>query len=302
MEKDLDIEDRERDHFLILKEANRIEKGVRAICIMYHEHSLDKDSKINVTVFQDSIKYRLLSIAHQYLTFYRELINCEKFLLDTQKSGHIVFNEFPFENSTLGTIQMQISSNFDNIIFHVSSVFDYMANLISYTCNTNKDKPYYWSELIKKINKKEIVLSDDIKQLLLTIHSTFIDGFYNYRSILLHRKKDNHGFMASLDPNNVTFNVKVFASEHALLYFEQIKAQFPKRNITLAYLSSWLIKESFVNLELLLDTLRLEILRESNFAENLHKHKAPGYMIVFADQNKGVLPVSEMLWSDFKKI
>jgi len=62
----------------------------------------------------------------------------------------------------------------------------------------------------------------------------------------------------------------------------------------LSLLSSWLIKQSFIDIEKILDTLRAEILKTSFFHLNLRKPKADnGFMIMSIDpKTKSAQPVS----------
>jgi hypothetical protein len=63
----IDIDNRQVDYEFILKETFRMELGIRAIAIMYDDHSNDKKSYENILILKDNIKYRLFSASYQYL-------------------------------------------------------------------------------------------------------------------------------------------------------------------------------------------------------------------------------------------
>ncbi|MEO1653035.1 MAG: hypothetical protein AAFU64_05790, partial [Bacteroidota bacterium] len=73
MKQYLDIENRENDYKDIHSETFRAETGIRAIGLIYHDHSDDQKSYENVFRLKDNIEYRLFSATHQYLVFLREL-------------------------------------------------------------------------------------------------------------------------------------------------------------------------------------------------------------------------------------
>jgi hypothetical protein len=61
MEKILDIENREGDLINIEKQEWRAELGLRAVAVIYDDHSHDKNSKENVFRLKENINYRLFS-------------------------------------------------------------------------------------------------------------------------------------------------------------------------------------------------------------------------------------------------
>jgi hypothetical protein len=72
----------------------------------------------------------------------------------------------------------------------------------------------------------------------------------------------------------------------------------------LTFLSSWLIKRSLIDIEKLLDALREEILKSSNFHQNITQPKREnGFMIVSLDPKTNLAkPVSDELWEEYKRI
>src|SRR5690554_6348925 len=88
MNEYLDIEDRDRDYNKIYSETFRAEEGIRAIGLIYHDHSDDQKSFENVIRLKSNIEYRLFAATHQYLVFLKELHAAEQYL-------HAVYKENP---------------------------------------------------------------------------------------------------------------------------------------------------------------------------------------------------------------
>ncbi len=302
--KIVNIEDRKADYEAINKLSYRTELGIRAICVMYDDHSLDRNSNKNAFLHKDNIHYRLFSLTHQYLVFLRELKNAEEYLKQLHTHDPRKLTAFPLGNPYFDKVELELSSVFDNIVFQVSSVFDYLSHLICYICKTDKSRTLYWTRLASTVHGSNNEFSSlRIKDTIVEVDKIFVGRLYDYRSRLLHNKRDKHIFTTSVNLSNLNFNVKVLSSDVALGNFKLIRTIYPTERITLTLLSSWLIKQSFVEIEKILDALREEILNNSNFEQNLAKPKAPiGFMTIYMDpETKFAKPVSDMLWKQFKE-
>jgi hypothetical protein len=150
--KILNIEDRQTDYEELNKQSWRAEHGIRSICVMYDDHSSDKNSKENIFLLKDNVHYRVFSLVHQYLVFLRELRTSESYLQQLHKKDPKLLDAFPMGNPYFDKVELEISSVFDSIIFQLSSVFDYISHLISYICKTNKSKTLYWTKLASSAN------------------------------------------------------------------------------------------------------------------------------------------------------
>lgn len=303
--KILNIEDRQADFNVINKLSWRTEHGIRSICVMYDDHSSDKNSKENIFVIKDNVHYRLFSLVHQYLIFLRELGTSETYLQKLHTKDPQLFNAFPLGNPHFDKVELELSSVFDSIVFQLSSVFDYLSHMICYICKTDKSRTDYWTGLAKTAHGQNNEFSElAIRDVIRELDKTFVGRLYDYRSRLLHNKRDKHAFTTTVKLKDFDFNVKVLASDVAIKHFKLIRTTHPDEDITLTYLSSWLIKQSFIDIEKILDALRIEILKTSSFHMNLRKPKADnGFMIISMDpKTKFAQPVSDRLWKQYKEM
>ncbi len=302
-EKILNIEDRQSDYQELNKLSWRAENGIRAICVMYDDHSSDRNSNENIFIIKDNVHYRLFSLVHQYLIFLRELANSEGYLKNLHTKDPRMLTAFPLGNPHFDKVELEISSVFDSIVFQLSSLFDYLSHMICYICKTDKSRTLYWTKLASSVHGQNNEFSAlAIKEIISEIDKSFVGKLYDYRSRLLHNKKDRHIFSTTVKLVGFDFDVKVLASDLALNYFKLIRKQHPDERITLAFLSSWLIRQSFTNIETILDALREEILKTSSFHLNLIKPKKPGFMTITMDpKTKFAKPASDMLWEQYKQ-
>lgn len=303
--KILNIEDRQADYQDLNKKSWRTEHGIRSICVMYDDHSSDKNSKENIFILKDNVHYRVFSLVHQYLIFLRELGYAERYLQELHKKDPKLFNAFPMGNPYFDKVELEISSVFDSLVFQLSSVFDYISHLICYICKTDKSKTLYWTKLASSAYGQNNDFTNlDIRKTITELDSSFVGKLYDYRSRLLHNKKDKHIFNTTVTLNDFNFDLNILASDVAIKHFKLIREDYPEGQITLTFLSSWLIRRSFKDIEKILDALRDEILKTSNFQNNIRKPKADnGFMIVSLDPKTNFAkPVSDALWEQYKQM
>lgn len=302
----LDITDRQADYDLITKEAFRTETGLRAISFMYDDHSSDKNSYDNILLLKDNIHYRLFSATHQYLVFLKELGGAEAYLQKLyQKNPHYI-SAFPMGNPFFDKVELELSSIFDNIVFQVSSVFDYLSHIICYIIFKNKSNTVYWTKLANSARGQNNDFNNvEMKKIVDEVDKRFVGRLYDYRSRLLHNKRDKHNFGGKTTLGNFDFHLRLIPSELSLKHFKLINYNIKNdEKITLTYLSSWLIKQTFREIEALLDILSVEIKKDSNFHKNLYFPKKGENALLIVSVNpdtKYVEPMSDGLWKEYKE-
>jgi hypothetical protein len=306
MNEFLDIEDRAKDYNEIISYTHRAEIGIRAIGLIYHDHSDDKNSYENVFRLKDNIEYRLFSATHQYLLLLKELDSAENYLqrLHIENPHFINPNAFPMGNPYFDKVERELSSVFDSILFHLSSVFDYLSHAICYMYFKNKENTLYWTKLSKKV-RGDLKNQFEFCKVLDDVDRKFVGRLYDYRSRLLHNKRDKHNFASSMTLNDLSFQLKISCSQEVLKHFKLVndKKESEKQEITLAYLSSWLIKQSFEEIENILDSIKIDLESNSKFHQNLSKPKGDtGFMIITMNpETKFAEPMSNGIWLQYKE-
>lgn len=301
----IDIIYRNADYDLINKETWRAEIGLRAIAIMYDEHSDDKNSYDNILILKDNIKYRLFSATHQYLLFLKETRSSEIYLQKLYKENPNYLTAFPMGNPYFDKVELELSSIFDNIVFQISSLFDYLSHIICYINFCNKSNTLYWTKLSKASRGQgNDFRNPEIKKIIDTVDRRFVGKLYDYRSRLLHHKRDQHHFAGTTTLVDFKFRLKFIPSDLALKHFSLIKADIASdKKPTLTYIASWLIKRTLIEIESILDILAVEIKKNSNFHKNMHYPKKGDnalLIVSYKPETKYLEPVSNGLWNQYK--
>jgi len=302
----IDITNRQGDLNYINNETWRAELGLRAIAFMYDDHSDDKNSYDNILVLKDNIKYRLFSASHQYLVFLREMHGSEAYLQKLYKQNPRYIDAFPLGNPYFDKVELELSSIFDNIIFQITSLFDYLSHIVCYITFRNKSNTLYWTKLAKASRGQNNDFTNaEVKKIIDLVDRRFVGKLYDYRSRLLHHKRDQHHFGGKTTLGDFEFHLSFIPSDIALKHFNLINNDIgPDKKFTLTYLASWLIKRTLIEIEAILDGLAVEIRKNSNFYSNMHNpKKGPNALLVasFNPETKYMEPMSDGLWKQYKE-
>lgn len=298
----LDVIDRKEDHRLIYDQTCRAELGIRAIATMYHEHSEDQNSYENIFKLKDNIEYRLFSAAHQYLILLQELRNAEIYLekIYLKDPLNISTQRFLFSNPYFDKSELEISSVFDSLIFHITSAYDYLSHALCYMYFKNKQETQDWKKLAN-IARGEFKGKFKFCEKLDSIDRSSFAKLNEYRSRLIHKNRDKHSFSGSLDMIKVKMKVFLFPSEYARKTFKKLSLENQDKKFTLAYLASWLIKDCFQNIEEILTAVKEDLETNSRFYQNMGTPKFQKTLILGSinSSNNSFEPVSKKLWDQY---
>ncbi|HRH36705.1 MAG TPA: hypothetical protein PK760_00070 [Flavobacteriales bacterium] len=304
MGQTVDIENRNEDFREIHDLIERLEFGIRSICVMYDEHSSDTQSHENIFHHKANIYYRLSSARISYKTLLKEIGEGERWLLESSKGNPREFDKFVMGNPFFDRIERDVSGHFDNLIFQLASAFDYMAHVVCYICQRNKSKTQYWMKLARSARGEGNEIAQlAIKETIDAIDRAFVGKLYDYRSRLSHHERDKHQFEALVAQNPLAFRVTIKPSLLAFRHFSSIHEDDEAlKQCTLAYMSSWLIRTSIKKLDLLLDALVPEIVKNSSVRQNMNTPKGGKSFIMMVydkDTNTAQL-TSQHMWRRYK--
>lgn len=300
-----DIQNRPADYERLNSLIWTTEIGIRATWLAYDDHSLDKNSKDRVLALKENTVYRLFATIHQYLILIRELNSSEHHLHQIHINDPKKFNSYIGDNPHFEQVQLQISSVFDNIIFNLSSLFDYLSHMVCYISKTDKSKTLYWTKLAKLArDSKSDFEGEKVRQTIDEWDRNFVDKLYDYRSRLLHNKKDDHEFTANVkfsDTKSFDFDIKIIASKTSQKFFKIIPDINSESQPTLIYLSSKIIEKSLDVIDIILSELQTELESKSSFNQNLINQKtALGMFAILDEKTNRPTPISKTMWKEYK--
>ena len=305
MGQTIDVENRNEDFRAIHDLIERLEFGIRAVCVMYDEHSNDKQSHDNIFRHKENIYYRLSSARISYRALLREIGEGERWLLESSKGNAREFDKFVMGNPFFDRIERDVSGHFDNLVFQLASAFDYMAHVICYICQRNKSKTLYWMKLARSARGEGNEIAQlAIKDVVDQVDKSFVGRLYDYRSRLSHHERGKHRFEALGPRSPLHFRVTIKPWQVSFNHFKSIyEGDENCKQCTLAYMSSWLIRTSIAKLDLLLDALVPEIVKNSVVRQNIDVPKGgKSFVVMMYDKNTNSAQLtSRHMWHRYKQ-
>ena len=128
---------------------------------------------------RNSIQYRLNSV----LFHFTQLLNIQTFYQKKLDNNPSPEKYVAYLNQ--GSDQQY--ALFDSIVFHIVSLFDYLACLIHYSCSGKFEPKMKWNNIINISRAAKSYLSDsDLKLILQKWNNEFINTLYGHRSDVIH--------------------------------------------------------------------------------------------------------------------
>lgn len=301
----LDIQDRFGDYGHIRDLAWNTEAGLRAIWLMYDDHTLDRKSKESVMPLKYNTEYRIFSCIHQYFLMIRTMNHAELELQKLHQDDPKLFNSFPRGNPYYDRAELEVSSTFDGVIFQLSSLFDYLSHMICAISKKNKSQSLYWTKIAKASrDEKSDLIGEMVRRIIDKCDREFVGKLYDYRSRLLHHRRDKHQFSTNIifnDKESFKFDLKIFPSRYLMKKFKNYAHRFKNGKPTLIYMTSFLIRESFQVIYTILTEIKVELQKNSKFYDNLQSPKAKnGLMFIIADPKARIAkPISDGIWNEY---
>lgn len=239
----------------LYKEINLLNNRLTAISIDYKNYfTKNFVTSENSKIFSDmcsSLSFRL-----NCSTFHLELL-CREIDLVEQEIQNI--NEKHF--SYLANNSQNFNYIFDSIIYHVTSLYDYIGSIINFI-QEKKQEFVKWNSIVQKHKNKK----DQIYALTYKFHREFVDNLFKIRSKLIHDKVLLSGTTYSQDYFNVRHSFEVPTNRTILKHFGELQNLSNNYDISLKYTSFYLIRQTIEYLTEILFELKKYM--EANKATN----------------------------------
>ena len=290
------IPDKKQDVETITDFINITNIGIEAITQIYDDHRLDKHTSNRIFILQENLIYRIYAVFHQY-----------EILIDGLNSKTFVdLNVDPDRGAleshpTIHRYSNELSSVVDSMFFHQCSVFDYLGHFISYMFEKNKDKTMDWGSLAKKARAGYTAMPKSAEGIREVDNRIRIKLEW-YRSQLIHRRRDLRHIGITVDQKTNRLSLIFAAAAETMKHFNNIVPAYDKEaNYTLDFLPSLVIYQTLHSINYLLDFLKVDLLSDSYFEENVKNPKHTGLPYIVHPLTNKPYPKSEVIWSEYKR-
>jgi len=237
----LDLEDIDQSFKNISNEFNFFNQRMIGIGIEFTNKmagDLFSDKNKRFLYIRNSIQYRLNAI---YFHF--------KLLLDIQKKYHNEINKPPSDKDKSIDYLIKGSNQqyavFDSIVFHIVSLFDYIACLINYSCGGKYESKIMWNGIVKTSFDSQNYLSNSkLKEIVQKWNNDFIDVLFNHRSDIIHYSMDSGNTSHVYDLDKGKQYLYFEAPYKFVRNFRELKKLSKENNIMINYSVDWLIRKT----------------------------------------------------------
>jgi hypothetical protein len=277
--------------------------GFDAIAMDYNfyiESTIGTGGKHPIYEWRDNVRYRFNSAElHLFLLLNHQAVISNHFGNMLQNNPK-VFSGFINGNPHFERAEDEIMALYDSVIFHLSSSFDYLSMLVNFIFGANKNDKIKWIQLHRSCSDENNEMSKKgFAKEIISAHRSFIAGFNEYRTELIHRK-------SSASYANVTWELVSGKTSATFVCSDKLKKEFKKivdknDTYTIAYLTYKLIEESLLQTSKVLTSIRNEFASMTEIAENVRTGEAPAIFIL--DKTTG-LPQSHSIgyWKKFDEL
>jgi hypothetical protein len=257
---------------------------------MDYKHYINSNINDNkIYTLRDNINYRLYSAKFHVELLFNHIRNIEK---DIENNTLI---RSPSQVPIIGYIPIytqQITSLFDSFIYHTVSVFDYIGTLANYISSKNKENTLMWTQLAKSVRDDKHILSQTkFSNVIDEIDREFVGKLYDHRALLIHRRADLGGYNHTHSyGNRKKVTTTFFAGKNIIKCFKQLKEISENGNITLKYVTVWILNEVIIKISEILFSMKEEL-------ESKDTGKEP-VMFYLHPETKEKLPISFNYWNE----
>jgi hypothetical protein len=234
--------------------------GIRALKMDFGFHIKGTFPEDRVNDLEWNVAYRLFSTRHHFQLLY------EHILIIREKHQHNlkINSNTPFTQYHLEIEKRQISSLLDSVIFHLASLFDYIASLICHVVSKKTNSPDWVSLKDSAKNKSNIFSKEnvfDVANVVIETDTRFVSNLYYYRSKVIHEVSDVCNYEYSINYVTMKITIWFLCSRFQRKCFKGFGED--NKKYTLAFFVNYLIIESVTWIAKIISTLKIYMEKNS---------------------------------------
>jgi hypothetical protein len=286
-----DIDNPQREFENLGKRFSLLHNRFLAVAMDYKYYIDENITDYEIYTLRDNVLYRLHSAIFHFQLLIDHHTKVENRLgkLYSLNPSEVLQGGFKLisiqEKST-----KEIYALFDSMIYHLCSIFDYIFRLINYIHGqTILDNPK-WNKFRDAKNLRDYCYcSKEIIPKLQQLDTDFIYPLIKHRSHLIHTENDMGDFKLNFDISGKNFNAQFKATKLFKENFKEIDNENQNMDLTIKFVSFWLIDKTLKTTTDLLFELRDDMIRNK---------KIPHGMFAMTGPNNTLQSPSAHYWGD----
>jgi hypothetical protein len=298
----IDIKDRQEVFAKADDKLIKLRSGFTALSLDYGFH-IENTWGGNHKIFelQENVEYRFFSSL-----FHCQLLLQQHYIIENQIRDRIIKDPdrytkliYPTKHPDFVYFEKQVSAIFDSVVFHLSSIFDYISILINFICISDKDQTPQWKVLSKSARDiKNSFSQKSISKIIDKLDRDFVIKLYDYRSDLIHRKSDISEYSVESNFGLEELKIGFICSEKIRKVFKMYGEK--EFDYTVSHFSIWLIDKATYAIAEILSNLKNEIEKDSKFPFHTFKDGTKPVMMYIDPETNTAKSPSVPHWKIFK--
>lgn len=248
---------------------------------------------------RDNVIYRFFSSIFHYQLMFRQQHVIEQQFSDIMTNDPQRLKAFVRpKNLHYEYAEKEMSSILDSIVFHLSSIYDYMSILISFINIKDRDKKLKWTALRRSArDPNNEIGGKDIATIIDNVDRKFVNYLYTYRSELIHTTSDISEYAAEIHSENNSISVQFICSSRLRKSFKEMGEN--DSDYTVQYFGNWIIEETINTIVKLIYGLRNEVRDDIKLYKNLMTIPSDKPFVIGASRDNKMM--SPAMWGEFDK-
>lgn len=266
----------------------------------YHiESTWGNDHKLKS--MRDNIDFRLFSSKFHLELLLREHYNIERKIDHYRKNQpELIFRQVFPQNPIFGNFEKEISSIFDSIVFHLSSIYDYLSAIVNFIINNKDESITKWSQLNNSCRQKDEFQNKKVSKIVIEKHNKFVNKLYLLRTRLIHERSDIHPLSLKIELTSGNIDLNFFARKEMTKNFSELRKKSKNYDISVAYVSEWIIEKTIESIIEILMELSEDLKDNSSFPSNVQKNGKPSMFYKNPETGKAE-SVGKKMWEGIRE-
>jgi len=197
----------------------------------------------------ESISYRLQSCQYLFYLLNKNQLIDETDLAKTLGKQPQAANVFeligPSTNVVFAMAMIERPCLFDSLIYHLTSIFDYVGGLTELICGGQGRNRLKWNSLVNKCrNTSSSFCRAKVCPTVLDGNMKFVDRLYNHRSTIIHDIADVGGFEYTIHVASQKTSLNLYVTKRFINSFPTLKVRAGESTVTLRYAALFLMNEA----------------------------------------------------------
>jgi hypothetical protein len=299
----VDITDIQGRHTAASNQVNALYIGFHALSTDYSYHIENTYGGHKIDELRDNTLYRLFSSL-----FHCELLIREHNIIEQRLSAMLKNNPenilrwvYP-KNPNYEYAERQVSAILDSVVFHIASIFDYMAILITFLSLKNKDQTLMWGQVANHArNPNGELHQKPVSMIIALIDKEFVSSLYDHRSELIHRRADIMENSFLIKPATGKFTARFICSTRVRKNFKIFGN--PDKDYTVTYFAYWILHTISNTIAAILRSLRKDITSNPPFSRHNFERDPSKPILLLVDPQTGKAGnPSATAWANFELV